>query len=54
MIAASYPPIARLSRPALHTEQIRWNADQSRRRGDALDWPFTVVEPRPWEAPRAG
>ncbi|MFF3314874.1 3'-5' exonuclease [Streptomyces sp. NPDC003035] len=50
-IGASYPSIARLSRPALHTEQIRWNAEQSRRHPDALDWPFATVEPLPWEPP---
>lgn len=53
-VAESYPSIARLSRPALHTEQIRWNAEQSRRHPDALEWPFAAVEPLPWEAPPAG
>ncbi|MFD9033454.1 3'-5' exonuclease [Streptomyces sp. NPDC059567] len=53
-LAASYPPVARLSRPALHTQQIRWNAEQHRRHPDALEWPFAAVEPLPWEDPPAG
>ncbi|MFG2869255.1 3'-5' exonuclease [Streptomyces sp. NPDC048338] len=48
-VAACHPAIARLSRPALHVEQIRWNADHAHRHPDALDWPFTALEPRPWE-----
>lgn len=54
VLASSYPAIARLSRPALHTEQIRWNAEHSRRHPDAPEWPFATVEPLPWEAPPAG
>lgn len=53
-LAASYPALARLSRPALHTEQIRWNAEQTRHRPDAPDWPMTAVEPLPWKDPAAG
>lgn len=49
-IAARYPPLARLSRPALHTEQIRWYARQTSRHPDAPDWPFTPVRPRPQES----
>lgn len=48
-VAACHPPLARLSRPALHTEQIIWYAEQTSRHPDALDWPFTPVEPLPWE-----
>ncbi|MFD7319600.1 3'-5' exonuclease [Streptomyces sp. NPDC059875] len=53
VIADSYPSLAKLSRPALHTEQIRWYADQMRRHPDALEWPFAADEPLPWEAPPA-
>lgn len=50
-IGARHPPLARLSRPALHTEQILWYAEQTSRHPEALDWPFTPVEPLPWEPP---
>ncbi|MER8041365.1 3'-5' exonuclease [Streptomyces sp. NPDC094032] len=50
-VAACHPPLARLSRPALHTRQILWYAEQTRRHPDAPDWPFTPVEPLPWEPP---
>ncbi|MEU9859250.1 3'-5' exonuclease [Streptomyces sp. NPDC047971] len=53
VLASSYPAVARLSRPALHTEQIRWNAEQSRRHPDAPEWPFAAVEPLPWADPPA-
>ncbi|MCT4353521.1 3'-5' exonuclease [Streptomyces sp. Je 1-79] len=51
VIADSYPALAKLSRPALHTEQILWYAEQMRRHPDALEWPFTAAEPLPWEDP---
>ncbi|MEU7019162.1 hypothetical protein ABZ990_00700 [Streptomyces sp. NPDC046203] len=50
-IAARHPPLARLSRPALHAEQLLWYADQTRRHPDAPDWPFTPAAPEPWEPP---
>ncbi|MFG3344101.1 hypothetical protein ACGF1Z_03430 [Streptomyces sp. NPDC048018] len=52
-VAACHPPLARLSRPALHTEQILWYAEQTSRHPDALGWPFATVEPLPWEPPPA-
>ncbi|MFE4588188.1 3'-5' exonuclease family protein [Streptomyces laurentii] len=52
-IAARHPPLARFSRPALHAEQILWYADRTSRHPDAPDWPFTPVEPKPWEPPPA-
>ncbi|MEU7033824.1 3'-5' exonuclease [Streptomyces sp. NPDC046237] len=51
VIADSYPAVAKLSRPALHTEQIRWYADQMRRHPEALEWPFAAAEPLPWADP---
>ncbi|MDT9687223.1 3'-5' exonuclease [Streptomyces sp. P9(2023)] len=51
VIADSYPALARLSRPALHTEQIRWYADQMRRHPDAPAWPFAAAAPEPWQPP---
>ncbi|MFJ9824578.1 hypothetical protein ACIRSU_09385 [Streptomyces sp. NPDC101160] len=48
-IAARHAPLARLSRPALHTEQILWHAEQMSRHPEAADWPFTPVQPQPWE-----
>ncbi|MFF8605537.1 3'-5' exonuclease [Streptomyces sp. NPDC015346] len=51
VIGASYPALARLSRPVLHAEQVLWHADQSRHHRDPLDWPFTAVEPQPWQDP---
>ncbi|MEU8617249.1 hypothetical protein [Streptomyces sp. NPDC048623] len=48
-IPASYPTLARLSRPALHTEQIIWYAEQTERHPDAPAWPFEEIEPLPWE-----
>ncbi|MFD0147360.1 MULTISPECIES: 3'-5' exonuclease family protein [unclassified Streptomyces] len=53
LIADSYPAVAKLSRPALHAEQIRWYADQMKRHPDALEWPYSAVEPLPWEDPPA-
>ncbi|MFI8521127.1 hypothetical protein ACIGEZ_25405 [Streptomyces sp. NPDC085481] len=53
-VAASYPPIARLSRPMLHTEQILWYAEQTSRHPDALQWPFATLRPLPWEPPPEG
>ncbi|MFG2116104.1 hypothetical protein ACGFRB_26290 [Streptomyces sp. NPDC048718] len=53
-IAARHPPLARLSRPALHAQQLLWYADQMRRHPDAPDWPFTPVDPEPWEPPPHG
>ncbi|MFF2779994.1 3'-5' exonuclease [Streptomyces sp. NPDC058052] len=44
-VAASYPAVARLSRPALHTEQILWYAEQTARHPDAPAWPFDPVDP---------
>lgn len=48
-IAARHAPLARLSRPALHTEQILWHAEQMSRHPESADWPFTPVRPQPWE-----
>lgn len=42
-IPASYPTLARLSRPALHTEQILWYAEQTARHPDAPAWPFEDI-----------
>ncbi|MFF7177389.1 3'-5' exonuclease [Streptomyces sp. NPDC008121] len=53
VVGACYPAIARLSRPVLHAEQIIWNAESSRHRPGAPDWPMTPVEPLPWEEPPA-
>ncbi|MFE6227853.1 3'-5' exonuclease [Streptomyces sp. NPDC057854] len=39
-VAAAYPAVARLSRPALHTEQVLWYAEQTERHPDAPAWPF--------------
>ncbi|MEV6329020.1 hypothetical protein [Streptomyces sp. NPDC051909] len=50
-VPASYPSLARLSRPALHTEQILWYAEQTTRHPDAPAWPFEEIEPLPWEPP---
>ncbi|WP_370416155.1 hypothetical protein [Streptomyces fradiae] len=50
-IPASYPPLARLSRPALHTEQILWYAEQTARHPDAPAWPFEELSPQAWEPP---
>ncbi|MEV5969397.1 hypothetical protein [Streptomyces sp. NPDC051921] len=50
-VAACHPPLAKLSRPALHTEQILWYAEQTSRHPDAPAWPFAAVEPLPWEPP---
>lgn len=44
-IAASYPAVARLSRPVLHAEQVIWYAEQMERHPDAPAWPFEPVEP---------
>ncbi|MFE9044785.1 hypothetical protein ACFYOG_28270 [Streptomyces sp. NPDC007818] len=44
-IAASYPAVARLSRPMLHAEQVIWYAEQTERHPDAPAWPFDPVEP---------
>ncbi|MFI8423927.1 hypothetical protein [Streptomyces sp. NPDC085479] len=44
-IAASYPAVARLSRPMLHAEQVIWYAEQMERHPDAPAWPFDPVEP---------
>ncbi|MFD4372928.1 3'-5' exonuclease [Streptomyces sp. NPDC058486] len=44
-VAASYPAVGRLSRPALHTEQVLWYAEQMERHPDAPAWPFEPVEP---------
>ncbi|MFF9012957.1 hypothetical protein ACF09C_08255 [Streptomyces sp. NPDC014870] len=52
VIADSYPAVAKLSRPALHTEQIRWYADQTRHHPDAPDWPLTTAAPEPWTPPQ--
>ncbi|MEU8760233.1 hypothetical protein [Streptomyces sp. NPDC048659] len=51
--AARHPSLARLSRPALHTEQILWYAEQTARHPDAPDWPFSAVAPEPWAPPPA-
>ncbi|MFJ3904935.1 hypothetical protein [Streptomyces sp. NPDC090025] len=51
-IAARHPALAKLSRPALHTEQILWYAEQTARHPDAPGWPFDPVEPRAWEPPQ--
>ncbi|GAA3387832.1 hypothetical protein [Streptomyces roseoviridis] len=48
-LAARHPALARLSRPALHTEQVLWYAEQTSRHMDAPAWPFAPVEPLPWE-----
>ncbi|MET9951799.1 hypothetical protein ABZ135_09665 [Streptomyces sp. NPDC006339] len=53
-VAARHPALARLSRPALHTEQIIWYAEQTSRHPDAPAWPFAPVEPLPWEPPPEG
>ncbi|MFJ9808925.1 hypothetical protein ACIRTB_11875 [Streptomyces sp. NPDC101158] len=50
-VAECHPPLARLSRPALHTEQILWYAEQTSRHPGALAWPFAPTEPLPWEPP---
>ncbi|MFJ5708699.1 hypothetical protein [Streptomyces sp. NPDC093105] len=44
-VAAAYPAVARLSRPALHTEQVLWYAEQTERHPDAPAWPFEEVMP---------
>ncbi|GAA3086569.1 hypothetical protein GCM10017562_65830 [Streptomyces roseofulvus] len=44
-VAAAYPAIARLSRPALHTEQVLWYAQQTERHPDAPAWPFEADAP---------
>lgn len=44
-VAASYPAVARLSRPMLHAEQMIWYAEQMERHPDAPAWPFDPVEP---------
>ncbi|MFC8508107.1 hypothetical protein ACFU3J_07020 [Streptomyces sp. NPDC057411] len=53
-IGARHAPLARLSRPALHTEQTLWYAEQTSRHPDAPAWPFSPVEPLPWEPPPTG
>ncbi|MEV4946855.1 3'-5' exonuclease [Streptomyces sp. NPDC053755] len=53
-VGACYPAVARLSRPVLHAEQTLWNAESSRHRQAAPDWPMTPVEPLPWEEPPPG
>ncbi|MFF8602438.1 3'-5' exonuclease [Streptomyces sp. NPDC015232] len=50
-IPASYPSLARLSRPALHTEQVLWYAEQTARHPDAPAWPFEETCPLPWRPP---
>ncbi|MER5961002.1 hypothetical protein [Streptomyces sp. NPDC002057] len=56
VIAACHPPVARLSRPALHREQVRWHTEHVReaeaRRPDRdrdRRWPLETVEVLPWE-----
>ncbi|MFD8009211.1 3'-5' exonuclease [Streptomyces sp. NPDC058955] len=44
-VAAAYPAVARFSRPALHTEQVLWYAEQMERHPDAPAWPFEAVAP---------
>lgn len=44
-VAASYPAVARLSRPMLHAEQTIWYAEQMERHPDAPAWPFDPVQP---------
>ncbi|MER7519533.1 hypothetical protein [Streptomyces sp. NPDC126499] len=50
-VTARHPALARLSRPALHTEQVLWYAEQTSRHPGAPAWPFAPVEPLPWEPP---
>ncbi|MFF5970569.1 hypothetical protein ACFY7C_03480 [Streptomyces sp. NPDC012769] len=53
-VAARHPALARLSRPALHTEQVLWYAEQTSRHPDAPAWPFIPAGPLPWEPPPEG
>jgi DNA polymerase-3 subunit epsilon len=56
IIGACYPPIGRLSRPALHREQVRWhqeqvqNAEALNRNGEREPhWPLGTVKLLPWQ-----
>ncbi|MDX2708908.1 hypothetical protein PV350_39570 [Streptomyces sp. PA03-6a] len=56
VIGACYPPIGRLSRPALHREQVRWDEQQVREAevrqpGRERDprWPLGTVQALPWQ-----
>ncbi|WP_406402921.1 3'-5' exonuclease [Streptomyces sp. NBC_00879] len=58
VIGACHASVGRLSRPALHYEQVRWREQQaseaeefdpSRKRDHR--WPLGTVEALPWEAP---
>ncbi|WP_418960588.1 hypothetical protein [Streptomyces tritici] len=48
-LGARYPALARFSPPALHNEQLLWNA-AAHGRHDPDSWPLAPVEPRPWSA----
>lgn len=55
VIGSCFPPIGRLSRPALHREQVRWHEQHVReaqeRRPDRdrdMTWPLVQVEALPW------
>ncbi|MFI6281584.1 hypothetical protein [Streptomyces sp. NPDC050988] len=56
VIAACHPAVGRLSRPALHREQVRWNEqylqDAESRRPDRnrnCDWPLETVQVLDWK-----
>ncbi|MGP3952722.1 hypothetical protein [Streptomyces sp. 7N604] len=58
VIAACYPHIGKLSRPALHTEQVRWSAEWAerlRKRDPRATpdprWPVATVAADPWTPP---
>lgn len=61
VLGACHASVGRLSRPALHYEQVRWREEQAReaeefdpsRRRDHR-WPLGTVEALPWEPPAAG
>jgi DNA polymerase III subunit epsilon len=55
VLGACYPPIGRLSRPALHREQVGWHEEQLREaeaRNPARErdrhWPLGTVKVLPW------
>ncbi|MFE7330868.1 hypothetical protein ACFU8W_39225 [Streptomyces sp. NPDC057565] len=56
VIGACYPPIGRLSRPALHREQVQWHGQhvqeaEARKPGREKDthWPLGTVQALPWQ-----
>ncbi|WOX20695.1 hypothetical protein [Streptomyces solicathayae] len=53
VLGACYPALARFSRPALHNEQLLWNA-AAHGRHEPEPWPVAPFAPLPWQAHEIG